>query len=297
METSKYYRALVCVCSIIAGVCVHAFKCTADDNNWISKIDKSIVKEPKYRAKPRYALLVIGAESKIPIWIVHDDDRLYVDKNGNRDLTDDGPAIEATQKRRLDRTSWDRNFVTAEWKMANGSHVRDFGLRNWNYSDPEDQYGLSLTVDDKVPLYAGWNALLSPSSKKAPVIHLGGPVSPQMLRYQKFELGTKPERFSIAFATPRELKIASARLNIDGLPATVKPIANIQWPTKSGDPPLVTSHLLSERCCYWEFYTEDFRIPDKATTGIATVTILVPLTEFPLELSIDHFEVPVVSKK
>ncbi len=297
MEKSKYFRTLFCVCAIIAGVCFHAVKCSAEDDDWISKIDQSIVKEPTYHTKPRYALLVIGALSKVPIWIVHDDDRLYIDKNGNRDLTDDGPAIEATQKRRLDRTRWDRHFITEGWKMADGSEVRDFNLRNWNYADPEDQYGLSLTVDDKVPMYAGWNALLSPSSKDAPVIHLGGAVSPQMLRYQEFTLGTKPKRFSIAFVTPGELKLAPARLSIDGLPASVKPVANIQWPTKSGDPPLVTFHLLTERCCYWEFYTEDFRIPDKATTGIATVTILVPLTEFPLKLAIDQFEVPVVSKK
>ena len=70
----------------------------------------------------------------------------------------------------------------------------------------------------------------------------------------------------------------------------------IQWQTEAGDPPLVTSHLLTERCCYWEFHTESFRIPEKAITGNAKVTIFLPPTEFPLELTVDHFEVPVISK-
>jgi hypothetical protein len=56
----------------------------------LSKIDRSIAREPKYVGKPSYCLLVFGAEAKHRVWIVQDGDALYVDRNGNGDLTEPG---------------------------------------------------------------------------------------------------------------------------------------------------------------------------------------------------------------
>jgi hypothetical protein len=47
--------------------------------------------EPKYQHEPRYSLLVIGPNAEIRIWLVMDgNDTVYVDLNGNSNLTDDG---------------------------------------------------------------------------------------------------------------------------------------------------------------------------------------------------------------
>ena len=77
----------------------------------------------------------------------------------------------------------------------------------------------------------------------------------------------------------------------------MNPIAQIDWPVKEGADPVQTTHVLTERCCYWEFYTKTFEIPENVVEGKATVTISVPAVHFPLELSTDHFEIPVVNKK
>ncbi len=292
------------------------------DDELVSGVDRRIEREPKYQSKPAYALLVLGAEAQSVVWIVQDGDRLYVDKNGNRDLTDDGEPATATDKRMLDTSRWDRRFLVEAWTLDDGSRVQDFHLRHWNYSKPTDragpgeQFGLSLTLGETIPMYAGWNALLAESPTEAKVVYFGGPVAPRLLRIKEFALGTTPARLSIGFITPRELiaapdsKVSPAMLSIDALPASTKITAVIDWPVSENSPVLQTTHLLPKRCCYWEFYTESFQIPQRAIPGQATVTItvtpeklpvetsksLAERKDFPLELSRDHFEVSVINK-
>jgi hypothetical protein len=53
-------------------------------------IDRTIKKEPRYAGTPSYCLLVFGPQAKERVWLVLDGDTLYVDRNGNGDLTDKG---------------------------------------------------------------------------------------------------------------------------------------------------------------------------------------------------------------
>ena len=53
----------------------------------LSKIDRTIGKEPAYQSKPKYCLVVFGPEAKTRVWLVLDGDVLYVDRNGDGDLT------------------------------------------------------------------------------------------------------------------------------------------------------------------------------------------------------------------
>src|SRR5262245_44214074 len=61
----------------------------------LSKVDRTIAKEPKYAGKPSYCLLVFGAEAKHRVWLVQDGHTLYVDRNGNGDLTEAGDKVAA----------------------------------------------------------------------------------------------------------------------------------------------------------------------------------------------------------
>jgi hypothetical protein len=60
----------------------------------LTKIDRTIFKEPKYTSQPHYALLVYGPEAKTRIWLVLDGQVLYLDRNGNGDLTEANERIE-----------------------------------------------------------------------------------------------------------------------------------------------------------------------------------------------------------
>jgi len=60
----------------------------------LAKVERTIAKEPAYQSKaPRYCLLVFGPEAKFRVWLVQDGDALYVDRNGNGDLTEAGERV------------------------------------------------------------------------------------------------------------------------------------------------------------------------------------------------------------
>ena len=59
----------------------------------LGKIDRSIGKQPQYTAKPAYCLLVFGPEAQNRAWLVLSGNDLYVDRNGNGDLTEAGKQI------------------------------------------------------------------------------------------------------------------------------------------------------------------------------------------------------------
>src|SRR4051812_10814695 len=55
-------------------------------------------KEPAYKSAPQYMLLCFGMKAETKIWLVLDGDRLYVDRNGDGDLTQPGEAVEGVKK-------------------------------------------------------------------------------------------------------------------------------------------------------------------------------------------------------
>src|ERR1700724_3146257 len=64
----------------------------------LTKIDRTIAKEPAYKSKPKYCLLVFGPEAKSRVWLVLDGDVLYVDRNGNGDLTEKGERVPGNRR-------------------------------------------------------------------------------------------------------------------------------------------------------------------------------------------------------
>jgi hypothetical protein len=60
----------------------------------LSKIDRRVAKEPHYKGKPRYCLIVFGPKAEKRVWLVLDGDVLYADRNGNGDLTDTDERVE-----------------------------------------------------------------------------------------------------------------------------------------------------------------------------------------------------------
>ena len=64
----------------------------------LAKVDRSIARLPQFKtATPEYCLLVFGPEADARVWLVRDGDVLYVDRNGNGDLTEPDERVEADQ--------------------------------------------------------------------------------------------------------------------------------------------------------------------------------------------------------
>ena len=257
---------------------------------------RTSLKEPVYGSTPKYCLLALGVGGEVKVWMVEDGKRLFVDKNANGDLTDDGVPIEPSQARGLGTKHWDFNYLLDAITPANGSRHTNFDLRRWNYGEENDSYGLSLSVGGKLHVYAGWfGTFWSAKRETAPIIHLGGPFTPHLLRLDEVAIGSQPKRFSVGFKNPGSGPGAESRLSIEAVPSDVVPKVNIEWPTAAGAPPLRTSHPLPERCCYWEFYTLSFKVPDKAVVGKAKVSVDLPIAGTPIVLKTTEFELPVVA--
>src|SRR5205823_7127267 len=100
----------------------------------LSKLDRSIAKEPKYvAASQEYCLLVFGPKAETRVWLVRDGDVLYVDRNGNRDLTEPGEAVRKTGEQ--------YRFPCGDITSRDGK-TKYQGLSANNYSD-----GYRLHVD------------------------------------------------------------------------------------------------------------------------------------------------------
>ena len=57
-------------------------------------IDRAILKEPAYRTThPKYCLIVFGTNAQTRVWLVLDGDTLFIDRNGNLDLTEAGENV------------------------------------------------------------------------------------------------------------------------------------------------------------------------------------------------------------
>ena len=255
------------------------------------------VKEPAYVATPKYCLLALDAAADVKVWMVEDGQRLFLDKNANGDLTDDGPPIEPSKARGLGTKQWDSNYEGDAITPGDGSRHTNFDLRRWNYGEGEDSYGLSLLVGGKMHAYAGWfGTFWSAKRETAPIIHLGGAFTPHPLRMDHIIIGTKLKRFSVGFRNPGSGSGAQSRLSTEALPPGSVPKVQIEWPTADGGSPVRTTHLLNERCCYWEFYTTSFELPEKLVPGKAKVTVDLPTAGTPIVLKTTGFELPVVAK-
>lgn len=264
--------------------------------NGVSYVDHTLLKEPLYQSTPKYSLITLGKSGEVKVWMVEDGKRLFVDRNANGDLTDDGPPIEPSKVRRLDAKRWDFEYSLDAITPRIGSRQTSFILRRWNYDDQEDSYGLSLSVDSQMPMYSGWfGTFWSTNRAQAPVMHFGGPFTPKLLRRKEFTIGETHQRLSLCFVNPGSGPGAESRLSIDALPRFVAPELDIEWPSAAGGAPLRTSYVLTERCCYWEFYTSEFDLPKGVVPGKAKVTVELHLGATPIELTTREVVVPVVA--
>jgi hypothetical protein len=90
------------------------------------KVDRRIAREPAYRDKPLYGLALLGPDGKARVWMALDGERLYVDRNCNGDLTDDGPPAELK-----DKASDPAGFEIIDVSPDGGRTVYKFDVALW----------------------------------------------------------------------------------------------------------------------------------------------------------------------
>src|SRR5262249_51793301 len=194
----------------------------------LSKIDRAIVKEPAYKGKPKYCLLVLGPEAKTRAWLVLDGDLVYLDRNGNGDLPDPGEQV-----------AWEGDLKNMDLGPIHGPD----GKAQCTVSLRKFPASVRLTVSDGVkqrymigdpdsdPL------VFADRPADAPVVHVGGPLSIDLSYYERLYLRVRVGTAGLGKGTFAALVLPE-----------VTPIAEIEFPSKKPEgPPILVKEALKER--------------------------------------------------
>jgi len=114
----------------------------------LTTLDRPISKEPRYERQPYYLLLVFGPQADRHAWLVLDGEVLYVDRNGNGDLTEADERveldIEATKKIKVAPGAYSGMNIFNIGEMA-GLRLRlEFWVRNKDFVPKDDSYKKTL---------------------------------------------------------------------------------------------------------------------------------------------------------
>jgi hypothetical protein len=208
----------------------------------LTKIDRTIAKEPAYQSRsPSYGLLVFGAEAKSRAWVVLDDDFLYVDRNCNGDLTEEGERFAI---RRNPRDKKNPNAVASVVNvvvtdLGGAKHKLTFRLTSSGVGVDASCHGkqyVGSTYRDDMPFAA--------RPQDAPIVHLNGPLTLQLVDPPRQWSPGENLDLVVLFGTPG-LGRGTFAYMIQGFPS--RPTAEIQFPAKdAGGKPQVVKLALKE---------------------------------------------------
>jgi hypothetical protein len=243
----------------------------------LTKIERTLVKEPAYRTTPRYCLLVFGSEVKTKIWLVQDGDMLYVDRNGNGDLTEAGNKVAAEKPEAGDDSGF--TFKVGEVHdgprlhkeltvtVADVTHIADVepAIKALLARNPKAR-GYLVSVEMELPEWKGTGIggrvrqhafvvdsrgvfQFSETPRDAPIVHFGGPWSVALFGEHRLTIGRESD-VVLGVGTPGIGPGTTAWVDYDRvIPADVYPTLDIVYPPKHpGEPPVKEHHVLKRRC-------------------------------------------------
>jgi hypothetical protein len=241
----------------------------------LRQIDRTIAKEPAYKTRPKYCLLVFGEQARTRVWLVQDGDVLYVDRNANGDLTE--------KDERVALKPGSKDFPTFEAGDIHDGALTHTGLTVMHYQATADFVGNAQEMErikrqegepciwvvsvaaerpaeDKRPLpkrikYAangdGLGMLLfADRPTDAPIIHFNG----------RWTLGLQDLKQRLTAGNKSQLAIGVGTQGIgpgtfsfvlypDTIPNDAYPVADITFPaSSSGEKPIRRKYTLKERC-------------------------------------------------
>ncbi len=289
----------------------------------LSKIDRTPPKLPALQSDhPEYCLLVFGLDAHKKVWLVQDGNTLYVDRNGNGDLTEPDNRIAATPDYGDPK---DGVFLFKAGDIPDGPLThKDLRLYRFNldYLKDEDprlkKYltehptwrGGTVQIDLEMPDFhgggvegrvvedSGWHddqGLLQfghdPNS--APIVHFGGPWHIVFYNPPSNWHAGATVRPYLSVGTPGLGAGTTAFVQYQGLiPADAHPTLTVSFPPAAeGQPATQKSYALTKRCCGNNLYG-NLDIPSDIGLGTAHVELL--LTNWPgVTVAPTKYDIPI----
>jgi hypothetical protein len=282
---------------VLIGISIAAADDAAVD---LTKIHRTIVREPKYQSQPHYALLVFGAKAQRRAWLVIDGDSVaYIDRNGNGDLTDTADRVdldvEATSKIKLGGAgAYKAMHVFPLGEVAGTRLIFHLWVRNPDFDAEEDDFyrtyfrqldenkwfNGSIMRIAKDDFQAQNPLLLTVCAADAQIAHFEGPVTFALKWHdrQRLEPWPKQTLFDVHVGTRgllarscNEQAFALTCLTTTEVPPNIQPVARFEFPSADGKP-LTRELPLDKRCCGDTLYAH-FTLPKGATAGDVKVTV------------------------
>ena len=242
----------------------------------LAHLDRTIRKEPAYKSQPQYCLLVFGPGATTRVWLVLDGDTLYVDRNGNGDLTEDGERVARTDDGAEDGSLlFKAGDIHAGGRTHRNLSVYVRPLESRADRDPEvKEYlarnphgrGFLLSLDVEVPGLKGHglggrveqlvpgrdvNGFLAfaDDPRHAPVICFGGPWQVTLFERSRLKVGREAD-LVLGVGTPGAGPGTTAYLAYEGVvPEQAHPRAEVVYPPgHPGEAPVRELYELKHRC-------------------------------------------------
>lgn len=248
------------------------------------EFDRRIGKEPKYQGRPAYCLLVFDTEAKQRVWLVQDGGWLYVDRNGNGDLTEEGEKVAAQLAQdKPDEEPEGYLFEIGTLKVGQlppkSLTVTAVRLKRFEDSRPgelpavraalqKDRKALAYTVHveaerpgikgggdgGRVAFVSGptdLNGVLqfAPTPGEAPVLHYAGPLELSFYATKPPLQAGRSVNFILVVGARGSGPGTLAMIAYEGtIPSNAHPVAEITFPVKEGEKPVTERFELKERC-------------------------------------------------
>jgi len=194
----------------------------------LAKIDRTINKEPAYRGRPVYCLLVFGPQAKARVWLIRDGEVLYVDRDGSGDLTKKGNAVTGVRKKDVSEFVVDA-LTGADSKPPRGKLVVRF-------TGPSTS--LRLRVEGKPPFFVDsipdGELRFAEQAKHAPIIHFDGPLTFALAGPEVLARNGKDDSIAVVLGTPGLGRGTFAYLRYDDnmIPNNARPVGLFEFPSK-----------------------------------------------------------------
>lgn len=240
----------------------------------LDQIDRALLKEPAYQSKaPKYALLVLGPEARTRIWLVLDGTTLYVDRNGNGDLTENDEKVSGTKGSQAVLEEDIYTFAVGELRDGDRRHdnvtLTVTGLSSASKTKPaasSNPLSLSFRIrmEAEIPGFEGVTKngrvlqMAGPNDgslqfadrpREAPILHFAGPLTVVVSGRPTFRVNREMELY-LDLGTPGRGQGTFAYTSYEGaVPADAYPKVEIAFPAqKPGDPPVKVIYELKGRC-------------------------------------------------
>jgi hypothetical protein len=197
----------------------------------LATVERAIAKEPAYSAPAQYCLLVFGPDAKERVWLALAGDVLYVDRNGNGDLTEAGESVKAKKP---------NIFEVGDLLAADGKAKRTaVAVRR---IPAKGTCRVTLTIDGK-----DWSAAcrFGDRPQDAPILHFNGPLSFHPEPPAELTRGEKKAELSVDIGTAGLGKDSFATVRAkQAVPKGTSLVADIEFPNKTAGAAPIKTHMV-----------------------------------------------------